>query len=366
MIPLRVRVGGLGLAMVLACTFTEGSVQTADGSTAPKVISRGTAAGSYQAFPDVCRAGNGDLVCVFYAGYGHVSLPKEGWPRGGRLCLVRSNDEGQTWSEPSVLFDGPDDDRDPHIARLRDGRLVCSFFPYRIPPGAKPEFETAIVVSKDDGRTWETNHTVLAPRWAVSAPVRELSDGTCLLGVYREEGETAYGGVLRSTDGGRTWSAPVPIGKGSGVRLDAETDVIELKDGSVLAALRGDRVPMHFARSTDAGRTWSGVTNSGFPGHCPHFTRLTTGEIVLCHRLPQTSMHISRDDGASWGEAIQIDAVGGAYPATVELKDGSVRVVYYEEGTGSAIRTRRFRVTKAGVEWLPGGGGTAGKQGSGG
>ena len=33
----------------------------------PTVISRGAAAGTYQAFPDACRLKNGDTVCVFYA-----------------------------------------------------------------------------------------------------------------------------------------------------------------------------------------------------------------------------------------------------------------------------------------------------------
>ncbi len=346
--------------LALSPLFPGGSAHAADPGLPPtgaspsvRVISRGGASGTYQAFPDACRLANGDLVCVFYAGYGHVSLPRTDWPRGGRICAVRSADEGRTWTEPRVLFDGPDDDRDPHIARMRDGTLVCSFFPYRQAPGAKPEYETAIVTSRDGGWTWDAEPRVLAPGWAVSAPMRELSDGTRLLGVYHEDGDTAYGGVLRSTDQGRTWSAPIAIGKGSGVRLDAETDVLELKDGRVLAALRGDKVPLHFARSGDRGLSWSPVESSGFPGHCPHFTRLGTGEILLTHRLPQTAMHVSRDDGATWSGPHAIDSVIGAYPATVELRDGSVLVVYYEEGTASAIRARRFRLGDSGPVWLP-------------
>lgn len=344
------------LALVLptlerVCAGQGDATRSSNPMTAPRVISRGAAAGTYQAFPDACRLSNGDLLCVFYAGYGHVSLPRPDWPRGGRICAVRSADEGRTWTEPRVLFDGPDDDRDPHIARMRDGTLVCSFFPYRQAPGAKPEYETAIVTSRDGGWTWDAEPRVLAPNWAVSAPVRELSDGTRLLGVYHEDGDTAYGGVLRSIDQGRTWSDPIPIGKGGGVRLDAETDVIELKDGRVLAALRGDKVPLHFARSGDRGLSWSAVESSGFPGHCPHFTRLGTGELLLTHRLPQTSLHVSRDDGATWSGPHAIDTVIGAYPATVELRDGSVLVVYYEEGTASAIRARRFRLGESGPVW---------------
>src|SRR5438132_1136428 len=55
-------------------------------------------AGGYQAFPDVCRLKNGDLFCVFYAGYGHISHPTDRLPRGGRICAIRSQDEGKTWS----------------------------------------------------------------------------------------------------------------------------------------------------------------------------------------------------------------------------------------------------------------------------
>lgn len=319
------------------------------------VISRGEASGTYQAFPDVCRMSNGDLLCVFYAGYGHVSLPNTEWPRGGRVCCVRSSDEGRTWSPPRILFDGPHDDRDPHIAAMRDGSLICSFFHYRPVADNKIEIDVCLVESRDGGRTWSAEPRVLAPKlWAVSAPVRELADGTRLLGVYTADDKTAYGAVLRSTDGGKTWSEPIAIDQHSGVRLDAETDVLQLPDGTILAALRGDgKVHMHFATSADQGVTWSKVVDSGFMGHSPHLTRLSTGEILLTHRVPATSLHISRDNAKTWQGPFEIDSVGGAYPSTVELKDHTVLAIYYEEGAGSAIRAKRFRVTADGPEWLP-------------
>ena len=88
------------------------------------------------------------------------------------------------------------------------------------------------------------------------------------------------------------------------------------------------------------------------PGHCPHFTRLSTGEILLTHRLPLTALHVSRDEGKTWAGPYRIDETIGAYPSTVELKDGTVLIVYYEEGPNSAIRARRFRFNGAGIEFL--------------
>ena len=125
-----------------------------------------------------------------------------------------------------------------------------------------------------------------------------------------------------------------------------------LKDGTLYATLRGDRVNMHCATSPDGGLTWSPVKDIGFPAHCPHFTRLHTGEILLTHRLPLTALHISRDEGKTWQGPYRIDATPGAYPSTVELKDGTVLVVYYEEGAGSAVRARRFKVEPEGIEFL--------------
>ena len=45
--------------------------------------------------------------------------------------------------------------------------------------------------------------------------------------------------------------------------------------------------------------------------------------------------------------------MAGGYPSIVDLKDGSELIAYYEEGTGSTIRVKRFLATADGIEWLP-------------
>ncbi|MCL6473519.1 MAG: glycoside hydrolase [Firmicutes bacterium] len=321
------------------------------GSPYSQRISRGELAGSYQAFPDACRLKNGDILCVFYAGYGHVSLPNREYPRGGRICFVISSDEGRTWSQPQVLYDGPDDDRDPHITQLHDETLICSFFTYRATDRGV-EFDTKVVFSRDGGRSWGRRALMVAKGYAVSAPVREIAPERCLLGVYTEGGERTFAAVTGSGDG-LHWSEPIPLSAGCPTLPDgSETDIIRLKDGVLMAVIRSDKVNMHFCLSRDEGKTWTPPQDIGFRGHAPHLMRLGTGEILLTHRLPNTALHISRDEGRSWEGPFVLDEVIGAYPSTVELKDGSVLVVYYEEGEGSAIRAMRFRVRKNGIQKL--------------
>jgi hypothetical protein len=49
---------------------------------------------------------------------------------------------------------------------------------------------------------------------------------------------------------------------------------------------------------------------------------------------------------------VLVDDFIGAYPSMVNLNDGSVLIIYYEEGEGSSIRARRFRASKSGIQWL--------------
>lgn len=317
------------------------------------VVCADAGAGTYEAFPDVCRLADGRLLCVFYAGYAHVSMPNDKLPKGGRIAGCYSSDEGMTWTGAFTIYDSTDDDRDPSVVQLSDGRILCTFFSLRPKDGGGwTGLGSYVVESGDGGTTWSAARQISADYYC-SSPVRELPDKTLILGLYRETGTDANGAVTLSTDMGKTWSAAIDIDNG-GLRLDAETDVIRLKDGRLYAAQRTEKKEMRYSVSEDGGKTWSVSQPMGFEGHCPYLHR-APGDIIICgHRKPNTSLHYSLDEGKTWsGNVVADDKHHGAYPSMVTLKDGSVLFVYYEEGEGSNIVARKFRAAPQGIEWLP-------------
>ena len=337
----------LCIIMVVPCAVAQAPVAPQDFV----YVCTDAGAGGYEAFPDVCRLQDGRLMCVFYASWAHVGLPDDAHPKGGRVSACFSSDEGKTWTPAQVVFDGPHDDRDPSVVQLKDGRILCNFFTLRAKAGGGYRgIGSWLVESSDNGVTWSPPRIVSS--YYCSSPIRELADGRLILGLYMEESGDAWGAVTISEDSGRTWSPPYDIPNG-GLKLDAETDVITLKDGRLYAAQRTASESMRYSISEDGGKTWTVSKPMGFPGHCPYLHRTPEDIIVCAHRLPSTSLHYSMDECQTWSDNVPVDTCGGAYPSMVTLKDGNTLIVYYEEGEGSSIRAKKFHVTKDGVTWLP-------------
>ena len=317
-----------------------------------KTICAKTEAGIYEAFPDVCRLANGDLYCVFYAGYGHVSMPNKALPKGGRICSIRSTDNGLTWSKAETAIDLTEDDRDPSVMQLPDGTLLLNFFQGR------PILRTFVARSNDNGKTWEPNPVAVDPppgldQIYTSARILRLPDGTLLLPIYgRTTGVKNYASaMMRSTDNGKTWGDGVIIkddrSHGPG---HCEPALTRMPDGKLVCHLRPC---MCQTTSTDGGLTWTPPVKLSFPGHAADLLLTSKNILLSAHRIPGTSLHYSLDFGKTWSKNVPIDRVGGAYPSMVELPDGKILCIYYEEGAGSSIRATRFQATAKGIVFLP-------------
>lgn len=244
-------------------------------------------------FPDIVRLTDGRLLAAYREGTSHVSPD-------GRVCAVESADGGRTWGSPWIVIDGAYDDRDPKLAQLADGSLLLSYF----------------VID------WSTR-----PRHTT-------------LGTY----------VRRSTDGGRTWSEPAPVGTSMAgpdglpppaVRGWAASHgaAVELPGGDLLLPLYGK--PPHHAwqqatvvRSTDGGLTWPAegetlvAAADGVHFQEPTLTVLD-GQVVALIRTTLGYAFLSRstDGGRSWSTPAPTGMQASSHHALL-LRTGEVLVTY--------------------------------------
>jgi predicted neuraminidase len=293
-------------------------------------------------FPRLVALPNGDLLAFFKTGAAHVG-------KTGRASMSRSRDGGKTWSPPQTIFDIPDaDDGVDATAVTRDGRVLVACVSYTW-TSERYSFEgwkadTYFLDSADGGATWSPPVRVdVRPfEWAYPfGHILEEPGGTLLM--------TAYGGSLpmsrgaenttflvRSRDGGKTWSGPAVIAKGYN-----ELSAIRRKDGSLLAVMRS--VEGGFLASTvsrDGGRTWSAPARfTEDREHPPDLLRLPSGDLLLTfgqrNKPYGVQAMISRDDGVTWDRARRVllawDGDHGdlGYPVTVNLPGGRLATIYY-------------------------------------
>lgn len=340
----------------------------------------------FSAWPSVCRTRDGELIVAF---------------SGDRLChvdpfgknmLVRSRDNGRTWSRPAVVNDTPLDDRDAGIIQTRTGTLLLFFFTSdgfvgwqeeakqyygeRIVRSWRPAIDRVTTEvrrqflgsfcrrSVDNGRSWSD----LIPTGA-SAPhgAIELVDGTlAYAGNGDWQGEHAV--VLTvSTDDGRSWtprSLIAPMDLYDNVRF-YEPHLAELPDGRLLVHLRANAANpddrfLYQAESEDQGHTWSRPEKTTVWGLPPHLLLHSSGILVTVygHRRKPYGQRasFSRDSGRTWGDECVLAAADHplwdkpedvrsstahrhdffyqvpdlGYPCSVELENGEILTVFYE------------------------------------
>jgi hypothetical protein len=242
-------------------------------------------------FPDVVRLAGGRLLAAYREGAGHLS-------HEGRICVVESDDGGQTWGPPRIAVDGPCDDRDPKLVQLGDGTVLISYFV--IDWSTRPRHTnrgTYVRRSTDGGRTWSEPvavGTAMAggdesgtPGWSAShGAAAELPGGALLLPLYgRLPGEKwQRATVVRSTDGGRSWpvEGEALVAAADGVHFQEPTLTV-LADGQVVALIRTTVEHAYLSRSADGGRTWSIPQATDMPASSHHALPLSTGEVLVTY-----------------------------------------------------------------------------------
>lgn len=337
----------------------------------------------YSGWPTVCRRANGQLVVTYSGGReGHVCP-------FGRVEMITSNDDGQTWTWPRVLLDGPIDDRDSGVLETAKGTLLVTTFTSLAYEATLEKAKAAknwpaeklaawnaansrltaearkralgvwMIRSTDGGITWSPRYDCLVN--SPHGPI-QLADGRLFYAgkdLWRA-GERI--GVCESSDDGQSWRwlAEIPTRAGDNHKDYHELHAVETSGSRILVQIRNHNFTSAGetlqCESSDGGKTWSQPRSIGVWGLPSHLLKLRDGRLLMTYghrRAPLGNQaRVSADQGRTWSEPIILSDDGASgdlgYPSTVELADGTLLSVWYElrKGTTAAVlRQAKWRLS---------------------
>jgi len=283
----------------------------------------------------IAEAANGDLLVTWYGG-SYESADDEA------LFLARRKKGERNWEQPRMLR------RDPaapvgNAVIFTDQRdrvwIVWGRIEARQPLIAHTGWERTRLlyrVSDDNGYTWSEDKlfpmdtTGWLPR---NLPVR-LATGELVLPLRDERNQRDLSFFVITRDAGATWqrSQDVPNAQSQG----EQPAVAQRQDGSLLAFLRtGPRLLQ--TESFDRGMTWSPakVTDFKNPDAAISLRALRNGNLILAwnnQERGRSPLHIARstDGGKTWSTPLLLESNPGeySYPSVFQSSDNLIHVVY--------------------------------------
>jgi len=192
----------------------------------------------YSSFPSVIKRPDGEVLIAFRRAPDRKIFGEKGTSHtdpNSYLVMVRSRD-GETWTkEPELIYAHPfGGSQDPCLLQLRDGTMLCTSYGWAfVRPDGLPNLKK---------------------------PVFEAGGGAIFLGGY----------LVRSTDGGKKWQAPVyPLHIEPEVHYNAYGKPVpaynrgalyEGKSGRIFwmvaASDTSKKTSVHLLISDDKGQTW--------------------------------------------------------------------------------------------------------------
>jgi len=235
--------------------------------------------------------------------------------------------------------------------------------------GSEPGFEIGkaaqmmMVRSRDDGVTWSKPENLTRKlkkeKWWLLAPAPQqgihLADGTMVMPIQgRDEKGDTFATIMSSRDHGATWTVGSPAYSGGN-----ECQAALLSDGSIMLNMRNDHERFRAVYVTaDLGKTWKPHTtnrNTLIEPNCNASLRRVTvkkgseSKPVLLFANPHSqkarthqTIQVSYDDGLTWPESGHLlldEGRGRGYPSLTQI-DGEYAGIVYEGSRADVVFER--------------------------
>lgn len=237
-------------------------------------------------------------------------------------------------------------------------------------PGLDPKqtCQFMMVKSTDDGKTWtepiNLTKMIKKPEWYLFAPAPgngiTMKNGTLVLPTQgRDKKGHPFSNFIYSKDRGKTWTTSEPASTNT-----TESAVVELSDGSLMLNSRNNRRTGRFICVTkDMGKTWKEhETSRGVVVEPVCMASLNTHrfgenspkglpkEVLFFSNPPQKSgrhnmtIRMSVDDGDSWPEKwhLLLDEHGGSYSSLTSINSKTLGILH--EGTGARLVFQKIAI----------------------
>lgn len=307
----------------------------------------------HYAIPTLVTTNKGTLIAVCDARGGRGGDP----PNHIALVMKRSFDGGRTWTpqETIVSFTGKVSASDASMVVDKQTGTIWLAYDYTV---ADPQgnlgriIRIHLIKSDDDGVTWSmpinlNNLTTEKPFWLQNAPGRGLytPNGEIVFPMYTVSGggtqpDQEQTVLIVSKDHGKSWYLSNVVGD-----QNPEPQIASLPNGGIIANMRRPEGEGYrqIATTYNLGQSWleaytdSTLIEPGCQGSIINYR--ANGKSMLLFSIPDNKkyrrnlvLHVSDNDGKTWAKKISIYKGRADYSCLTELPNGDIGILFEAGG----------------------------------
>jgi sialidase-1 len=280
----------------------------------------------YYITPWLLQLKSGELIVTMRESHARRKENRGHTDPTGRGILIRSGDGGMTWGDKTVVDDETyrfSQTEDVPVTQFSEGTLLLNLYSWSLMPMPDPETRRtarrpysatldglSLLRSSDGGHTWSRRQPLQIPGLGplvARCPALELPDGTLMLSVAtRKDGGPYSDYVITSKDKGVTWGDPVLVAEDPDKQAYyCESGIVQLRSGKIILMHRTKPGDLYQSESTDSGKTWRGPTKTPmWSGSPAHLLELKDGRLLCTYGYRRAPFGVraclSRDGGKTW------------------------------------------------------------------